>query len=122
MRLSRPVALIIGVLTFGLWVSLIIYVTISVPPSSAPVEGGRLSPDPDEVARFNESFWILAALVLLAFALWAFYIFYLFRTDRVPPHKKKIWHRLLLFANLIAMPVFWWLYMWPKNSGNPRPR
>ncbi len=52
--------------------------------------------------------------ILFMFALSAFYIVYLFRTDRVPQDKKALWAVVLFFANVFAFPVFWYLYIWKE--------
>src|SRR5688500_5030766 len=53
------------------------------------------------------------ATILLTFGLIAFYIVYLFRTDRVPQDKKALWAVVLFFGAFLAMPVFFYLYVWP---------
>lgn len=50
----------------------------------------------------------------LMLAMTAFYIVYLFRTDRVPQDKKALWAVVLFFANMFAFPVFWYLYIWKE--------
>jgi hypothetical protein len=57
--------------------------------------------------------------IFFMFALTAFYIVYLFRTDRVPQDKKALWAVVLFFANIFAFPVFWYLYIWkePETIG-----
>ncbi len=52
--------------------------------------------------------------MFLMFALTAFYIVYLFRTDRVAQDKKALWAVVLFFANVFAFPVFWYLYIWKE--------
>jgi hypothetical protein len=58
--------------------------------------------------------------MLFIFALTAFYIVYLFKTDRVPQDKKALWAVVLFFANIFAFPIFWYLYIWrePAAIGN----
>jgi hypothetical protein len=58
--------------------------------------------------------------MLLMFALTAFYVVYLFRTDRVAQDKKALWAVVLFFGNVFAFPVFWYLYIWkePAAVGN----
>lgn len=52
------------------------------------------------------------AIILLMFGLLAFYMFYLFKTERVPQDKKVLWAVLLFMGNFIAMPIFWYIYIW----------
>jgi hypothetical protein len=62
--------------------------------------------------------------MLLIFGLLIFYIIYLFKTDRVPQDKKALWAAVLILGNMLAMPVFFYIYVrpdeWPKRtSGSP---
>ena len=51
------------------------------------------------------------------------YIGHLFRTDRVPQDKKALWAVVLLLGNMIAMPVYWCLYIWTEHRlAQPEPR
>ena len=64
------------------------------------------------------------ATILLTFGLIAFYIVYVFKTDRVPQEKKALWAAVLLLGGFVAMPVFFYLYVWPdqwprKPDGRP---
>lgn len=52
--------------------------------------------------------------ILLMFALTAFYIVYLFRTDRIAQDKKALWAVVLFMGNMLAFPVFWYLYIWKE--------
>src|SRR5687768_1551596 len=50
--------------------------------------------------------------ILWIFALFAIYVTYLFRTDRVKEDKKALWAVVLFMGNMIAMPIFFYLYVW----------
>ena len=52
------------------------------------------------------------------FALLVIYIIHVFKTDRVPQDKKALWAVVLFLGNMIAMPIYWYLYIWkePKQS------
>jgi hypothetical protein len=54
---------------------------------------------------------MLEVLVLLVI-----YVVYLFKTDRVAQDKKALWAAVLLLGGLIAMPVFWYLYIWKQPA------
>jgi hypothetical protein len=45
-------------------------------------------------------------------ALMAFYIVNVFRNDRVDKDKKALWAVVLFMGNMIAMPIYWYLYIW----------
>jgi len=54
--------------------------------------------------------------ILWMFALTAFYIVFLFRTDRVAQDKKALWAVVLFLGNILAFPVFWYLYIWKEPA------
>ena len=53
---------------------------------------------------------------LLLVGLWVFYLIYLFRTRNIPKEKKGLWLAVLFFANILAMPFFWYVYVWRNSS------
>lgn len=55
-------------------------------------------------------------VMLLSVALIAFYIVYLFKTDRVERDKKALWAISLFMGGPIAMPVFWYLNVWREPA------
>jgi len=65
----------------------------------------------------------IAVTVLLSFFLTAVYIGHIYRTGAIPRDKKPLWIFAIICGNMIAMPVYWYLYIWKKNesenSGRP---
>ena len=53
------------------------------------------------------------------FALLIIYIVHLFKTNRVPEDKKALWAVALFLGNLIAMPIYWYLYIWREPGQQP---
>jgi hypothetical protein len=49
------------------------------------------------------------------FVLLAIYIVDVFKTDRVPQDKKALWAVVLFLGNMIAMPIYWYLYIWRER-------
>ena len=70
-------------------------------------------------------FMIIFPLHLLTmieiFALIIFYIVYLFRTDVVRQDKKALWAVVLFLGHMIAMPVFWYFYIWAPLRETEQP-
>ncbi|HEU4866640.1 MAG TPA: hypothetical protein VFV09_02830 [Actinomycetota bacterium] len=67
----------------------------------------------DSMDRMFGTIFVVHALTMLwIFGLLAVYIRLLFKTDRVPADKKALWAVVLFFGNMLAMPVFWYLYVW----------
>jgi hypothetical protein len=52
------------------------------------------------------------AVMLLIWVLIATYIVYLFKTTHVPADKRALWAVVLFLGNMLAMPFFWYLYVW----------
>jgi hypothetical protein len=64
-------------------------------------------------------------IILIAFHfltilwIWALIVFYMvnvFKNDRVDKDKKVLWAVVLFMGNVIAMPVYWYLYIWPEGG------
>lgn len=69
---------------------------------------------PASTAEFDSFFRIHMMASFAIFAIIGVYIVYLFRTDRVPQPKKALWAVVLFMGNIIALPVFWFIYVRPK--------
>lgn len=56
--------------------------------------------------------------MLEIFVLLVIYIVHVFKTERVPQDKKALWAVVLFLGNMIAMPIYWYLYIWkqPEES------
>ncbi len=121
MKISRGNAIILGV--FTAWPFL--YMFLFMGTIFATVMGDFMGREPSDGRRMM--FMIIFPLHLLTmleiFALQVIYIVYLFKTDRIAQDKKALWAVVLFLGNMIAMPVFWYLYIWcaPKR-GHPNKR
>jgi hypothetical protein len=65
--------------------------------------------------QFNMIFKLHIGAMVLTFGLLIFYIVHLFRTEIVANDKKALWAVVLFFGNMIAMIVYWFLYIWPDK-------
>lgn len=63
--------------------------------------------------------------MLLIAALVTFYIVHVFKSSALLGQKQALWAVVLLLGTVIAMPVYWYLYVWREaartNSLPPRP-
>jgi hypothetical protein len=119
MRLNRPVALLVALLTLAPWGYFAFFVSHVM--ASFPMTFPNTQQPPEEFFRdFNTVFRIHVTVMALVLLLTAFYIVHLFRSDRVPADKKALWAVVLFLGNLLAMPVYWYLYMWPRANGGSR--
>lgn len=50
--------------------------------------------------------------MLLMMGLTVFYIVNVFRNDRVVKDMKVLWAVVIFLGNIIAMPIYWYLYIW----------
>lgn len=58
--------------------------------------------------------------MLLILALTVFYIVDIFRNERVEKDKKALWAVVIFLGNVIAMPIYWYLYIWKAaNVASP---
>lgn len=58
------------------------------------------------------------ATILLMFGLITFYIVDVFRNNRVKQDQKALWAVVIFCGNMIAMPVYWYLFIW-RDAGEP---
>lgn len=63
---------------------------------------------------FDLIFAIHLLTILEIFGLIAFYIVYIFKSDRVAADKKALWAVVIFLGHAIAMPVFFYLYICRK--------
>jgi hypothetical protein len=59
--------------------------------------------------------------MVLIMALTVFYIVNVFRNERVDKDKKALWAIVLFMGNMIAMPIYWYLYIWKEPDSLPAP-
>jgi hypothetical protein len=52
------------------------------------------------------------------FALIIIYVVFIFKTEKVAKDKKALWAVVIFLGNMIAIPIFWFLYIWkdPKQT------
>ena len=68
------------------------------------------------IIPFEILFILHGLTILLMFCLLAFYITFLFRTDKINNDKKTLWALVLFMGNILSMPVFWYLYLWRNTQ------
>jgi hypothetical protein len=65
-------------------------------------------------------FVVIALSVLGAWAMLAYYIVLLFRVEPADDSKRTLWIVLLLMLQGLALPVFWFLFIWREESLAPK--
>jgi hypothetical protein len=53
--------------------------------------------------------------MLIIAALTVFYIVNVFRNNRVDKDKKALWAIVIFMGSVIAMPIYWYLYVWKEE-------
>ncbi|HXD29962.1 MAG TPA: hypothetical protein VN643_02520 [Pyrinomonadaceae bacterium] len=73
------------------------------------------------VVLFAVIFPLHILTMLLIMALTVFYIVNVFRNDRVVKDMKVLWAVVLFMGSIIAMPIYWYLYIWrePATPASP---
>ncbi len=110
--MNRPFALFLLALTLVPLADMVYFIAFpDFPRPTSSHEEAR--------AQVALMFQVQAAVMIECWALVIAYIVYVFKTRHVPAEKKALWAAVLLFGNIIAMPVFWFLYVWrPLRSPN----
>ncbi len=87
-----------------------------------PIEGMLLtsSSGSGDATRSHAILLIVSLLRLLTMlevvVLLVIYICHVFKTDRVPQDKKALWAVVLFLGSVIAMPIYWYLHIWPRSG------
>jgi hypothetical protein len=78
-------------------------------------------PDNGMPAMFAMIFGLHILTMLIIVALTVFYIVNVFKNDRVNKDQKALWAIVIFLGNMIAMPIYWYLYIWrePAIAGQP---
>jgi hypothetical protein len=71
-----------------------------------------LSSEPMSHSSFMLLFVVHVLIIVLVWCLIGFYIYFLFKSDFVKQDQKALWAVVLFLGNMLAMPVFWYLYIW----------
>jgi predicted metal-binding membrane protein len=122
MKKPAKIALAVASIWPFIWIILFVAVMFGMMFlfSSPAKSGGREQGMPLAIMLFFAAHFLT---MFLMFGLTAFYIVYLFRTDRIAQDKKALWAVVLFLGNIIAFPVFWYLYIWkePEALGGAPP-
>jgi energy-coupling factor transporter transmembrane protein EcfT len=76
---------------------------------------GEASPEPGPPALLLLIFPLHMLAMMLVFGLTIFYIINVFRNERVEKDKKALWAVVIFLGNMIAMPIYWYLYIWKET-------
>jgi hypothetical protein len=103
---SKPVALLIGVLSIWPGVYFVAFIG-SILFMFANAQNQR------SMDLFRVILPVHILTMLLMFALTAVYVVHVFKSERLTSDKRLLWVVVLFFGNIVAFPIYWWLYMRP---------
>lgn len=105
--MSKTLKLLLGLVTLWPFAYLILFfITIF---STFLFMGGQGNGPPPLIALI---FPLHLLTMLIVMALMVFYIVDVFRNNQVEKDKKVLWAVVLFMGNMIAMPVYWYIYIW----------
>jgi hypothetical protein len=110
--MSRAQKITLAVFTAWPFLYMVIFVCAVFGMMMLAFSGGGDSAGPPRIMMIIFPVHFLTMLEI--FALLIFYIVHVFKTDRVPHDKKALWAVVLFLGNMIAMPVYWYLYIWKE--------
>lgn len=99
--LATLLPLVYMILYFVVFISLFFSSVLGNPPIGVPGEQHFASMF---IGHFIMMLWIMALLV--------FYIVHLFKNESIPNDKKALWAIVIFLGNVLAMPVYWYIYVW----------
>ena len=114
--MNKTIKVLLGIVT--LWpivymVIFFVFMVLQVFSLSSGAIAGEPSPD-----LFLDRFFLIMALHLFTmiwiFTLLIIYIVNVFTNDRVEKDKKALWAVAIFLGGMLAMPVYWYLYIWRK--------
>ncbi len=114
--MSKGKAITLAVFTVWPFLYMILFMCTIFGMVICDFSGGGHSSDPSNIMMIIFPLHFLTILEI--FGLLVIYIVHVFKTDIVSQDKKALWAVVLFLGNMIAMPVYWYLYIWkePEQS------
>ena len=120
MRLSRPVAILVGFLTL-LPLVYMVYFFVTIASTFVQASPGAHA----DSGAFGRSFQLLMALhlsaMLLTFLLLAFYIVHVFKCPAFTDNRRVLWALVIFFGSFVGMGVYWYLNIWREPAPSVPP-
>jgi TRAP-type C4-dicarboxylate transport system permease small subunit len=110
--MSKPKQLLLGVLTIWPLAWTVIFLVVVGSLILTTMSSSTTMPSNQSPAWFPLMFLLQFLTIILIFVLLFIYIKNVFRNDRIPQNKKTLWAAVLFFGSIIAMPIYWYLYIW----------
>jgi hypothetical protein len=107
---------LLGVLTFWPPLYMLIFLVFFIGTFSSVFTGSATEPPQLLTSAFPVIMVLHLSTILLSFVLLTVYIVDLFKTDRITDQQKTLWAIVLFLGSLLAMPIYWVLYVWRAPS------
>lgn len=115
--MSKTLRLLLGIITFWPAAYMVIFFVFIV---STIVFTGRGGGGDEVLGPLFAAIFVLHFLTMLVIAaLTVFYMVNVFRNERVEKDKKVLWAVVLFLGNVIAMPIYWYVYFWKTEPELP---
>lgn len=115
--MKKPIKIILGIATLWpiLYMAIFFVFIFSQVFLFSMKEAPSLSGPP---TGFFIIFGLHFLTMLWIFALLIIYILNVFKNERVAKDKKALWAVVLFLGHMVAMPIYWYLYIWrePKEA------
>lgn len=109
MRVKQLGKLLLGLATLWPFAYLILFFVV-IFATELFMPGSPQQPGPPPLIALILPLHLFTMLAVLA--LLVFYIVNVFKNNRVENDKKALWAIVLFMGNMIAMPIYWYLYIW----------
>jgi hypothetical protein len=109
--MTRVGASILGALTFLPFVgwAFIIVRIMQSPGDTAALESDPSGPLPSWM-------WAMLLTVWLTIGLIIYYLFHLYKRSGLSGGERALWLFLIVFGNVLAMPLYWLMYVWSRRN------
>jgi hypothetical protein len=109
--MSKTMKLLLGLVTIWPFLYFILFFITIVSLIFFSQRAETAGPPP--LIAFIFPLHLLTMLVIMA--LTVFYIVNVFRNERVVKDQKVLWAVVLFLGNALAMPIYWYLYIWKEG-------
>jgi hypothetical protein len=119
MRIGKPLALVIGVITVWPFVYMLAFMVFFIVTAFSFVSAAQHPHQPPPGPGLMLYIFIPHILtMLLMFALMAFYIVHVFKNGALKDDRRVLWAVVLFMGLPFAAPIYWWLFVWRPARGD----
>ena len=118
MPVSRPIAALVGFLTVWPLLYMFIFFAFVLTSFSWPT---RVNGPGGPFAMFSIVMVAHLGTMLIIMALLVFYIVHVFKNPALTGDRRTLWAVVLFMGSIIAMPIYWFYYVWHEPVLAPPP-